>query len=159
MVTCPDCHSAKGSTGLDGQGKTVFQAISRAQMSATRRLVAMRRAGFSDNDISVIVPGDEAKHDPKIALDQAQTNNQTMDQGAGIVAWIVVGLVSGYLASLVINKTGEGTLRDIILGVIGGIVGGILFRAIGGHGVTGFNLGSILVAFIGAVVVLILYLQ
>jgi uncharacterized membrane protein YeaQ/YmgE (transglycosylase-associated protein family) len=82
-----------------------------------------------------------------------------MDQGAGIVAWIVVGLVSGYLASLVINKTGEGTLRDIILGVIGGIVGGILFRAIGGHGVTGFNLGSILVAFIGAVVVLILYLQ
>ena len=82
-----------------------------------------------------------------------------MDQGAGIVAWIVVGLVSGYLASLVINKTGEGTLRDIILGVIGGIVGGILFRAIGGHGVTGINLGSILVAFIGAVVVLILYLQ
>jgi len=87
----------------------------------------------------------------------AQPNDQAVDQGVGIIAWIVVGLIGGYLASRVVNKTGEGLLRDIILGVIGGIVGGIIFRALGGHGVTGFNLWSILVAFVGGVVVLLLY--
>lgn len=81
----------------------------------------------------------------------------TVNEGAGFVAWIVVGLIGGYLASRVINKTGEGMLRDIILGIAGGIIGGIIFRALGGHGVTGFNLWSILVAFVGAVVVLVLY--
>jgi uncharacterized membrane protein YeaQ/YmgE (transglycosylase-associated protein family) len=87
------------------------------------------------------------------------SSNQRLNGGsrATILAWIVVGLVSGYLASRVINKTGEGTLRDIILGIIEESGGGILFRAIGGQGVTRLNLGSILVAFIGAVVVLILY--
>jgi uncharacterized membrane protein YeaQ/YmgE (transglycosylase-associated protein family) len=48
-------------------------------------------------------------------------------------------------------------LRDILLGIVGGIVGGVVFRALGGHGVTGFNLWSILVAFIGGIVVLVLY--
>jgi uncharacterized membrane protein YeaQ/YmgE (transglycosylase-associated protein family) len=87
----------------------------------------------------------------------AQTDSSTIEQSAGVLSWILVGLLSGYLASRVVNKTGEGMLRDIILGIIGGIVGGVLFRALGGHGVTGFNFGSILVAFIGAVIVLIAY--
>jgi uncharacterized membrane protein YeaQ/YmgE (transglycosylase-associated protein family) len=86
----------------------------------------------------------------------AQANDRAVNNGAGVIAWIVVGLIGGYLASR-INKTGEGVLRDIILGIIGGIVGGILFRVLGGHGVTGFNLWSILVAFVGGVVVLFLY--
>jgi uncharacterized membrane protein YeaQ/YmgE (transglycosylase-associated protein family) len=77
--------------------------------------------------------------------------------GAGIIAWILVGLVGGFLASKVVNKTGEGMLRDILLGIVGGIVGGVVFRAFGGHGVTGFNLWSILVAFIGGIVILVLY--
>jgi uncharacterized membrane protein YeaQ/YmgE (transglycosylase-associated protein family) len=47
--------------------------------------------------------------------------------------------------------------RDILLGIVGGLVGGIIFRTFGGHGVTGFNFGSILVAFVGAVVVLVIY--
>jgi uncharacterized membrane protein YeaQ/YmgE (transglycosylase-associated protein family) len=76
---------------------------------------------------------------------------------AGWIAWILVGLVGGFLASRVINKSGEGFIRDIILGIIGGIIGGIIFRVLGGHGVTGFNLWSILVAFIGAVVLLVIY--
>jgi uncharacterized membrane protein YeaQ/YmgE (transglycosylase-associated protein family) len=87
----------------------------------------------------------------------AQTNQPTVIEGAGVIAWIIIGLIAGYLASRVVNKTGEGTVRDIILGIIGGIVGGILFRALGHPGVTGFNLWSILVAFLGAVVVLVLY--
>jgi uncharacterized membrane protein YeaQ/YmgE (transglycosylase-associated protein family) len=87
----------------------------------------------------------------------AQTSDQAVNEGAGALAWIVVGLIGGYLASRVVNKRGEGLLRDMFLGVIGGIVGGIIFRAVGHHGVTGFNLWSILVAFIGGVVVLLVY--
>jgi uncharacterized membrane protein YeaQ/YmgE (transglycosylase-associated protein family) len=87
----------------------------------------------------------------------AAANDATANEGAGFISWIVVGLVGGYLASRVINKTGEGLIRDIILGIIGGIIGGIIFRALGGHGVTGLNLWSILVAFVGAVVLLVVY--
>jgi uncharacterized membrane protein YeaQ/YmgE (transglycosylase-associated protein family) len=87
----------------------------------------------------------------------AQTNDQAVNEGAGVIAWILVGLIGGYLASRMVNKTGEGVVRDIILGIIGGIVGGVIFRVLGGHGVTGFNLWSILVAFIGSVVVLLIY--
>ena len=83
----------------------------------------------------------------------AQTNDQVVNEGAGVIAWILVGLIGGYLASRVVNKTGEGVFRDIILG----IVGGIIFRILGGHGVTGFNLWSILVAFVGGIVVLVIY--
>ncbi|GEM_PF-191379 len=86
----------------------------------------------------------------------AQTSNEAAE-GAGFVAWILVGLIGGYLASRVVNKRGEGMLRDIILGIIGGIIGGMIFRAFGGHGVTGFNLWSILVAFVGGVVLLLIY--
>ena|SRR6185437_7092229 len=78
-------------------------------------------------------------------------------EGAGIIAWIVVGLIGGFLASKMVNKTGEGMLRDILLGIVGGVIGGIIFRVFGGHGVTGFNLWSILVAFVGGVIVLLAY--
>ena len=88
----------------------------------------------------------------------AQTSDQVVvNEGAGVLAWILVGLIGGYLASRVVNKSGRGLLRDIFLGIIGGIVGGIMFRAVGHHGVTGFNLWSIFVAFIGGVGVLVLY--
>ncbi len=87
----------------------------------------------------------------------AQSSDQPVEEGAGILAWILVGLIGGFLASKVVNKTGQGMFRDILLGIVGGIVGGIVFRAFGGHGVTGFNLWSIVVAFIGAIVVLVLY--
>jgi len=87
----------------------------------------------------------------------AQSNDQAVNEGAGIIAWIIVGLIGGYLASRIVNKSGEGVLRDILLGIVGGIVGGIIFRILGGHGVTGFNLWSILVAFVGGVVVLLIY--
>ena len=73
------------------------------------------------------------------------------------VAWIVLGLVSGFIASKLVNKTGEGVLLDIVLGVVGAFVGGWLFTTFGASGVTGLNIYSMFVAVIGAVVVLVVY--
>ena len=87
----------------------------------------------------------------------AQGTERAAYESAGWVAWILVGLIGGFLASRVVNKTGEGMLRDILLGIVGGVIGGVIFRAFGAHGVTGFNLWSILVAFFGGVVVLVIY--
>ena len=75
----------------------------------------------------------------------------------GIISWIVVGLIAGFIGSKIVNKTGEGLIRDIILGIIGAFVGGWIFTAMGAAGVTGVNIYSIFVAVIGAVVVLVVY--
>jgi uncharacterized membrane protein YeaQ/YmgE (transglycosylase-associated protein family) len=74
-----------------------------------------------------------------------------------ILAWLVLGLISGFIASKLVNKTGEGILLDIILGIVGAVVGGWLFNAVGHTGVTGFNIYSMFVAVVGAVVVLVVY--
>jgi uncharacterized membrane protein YeaQ/YmgE (transglycosylase-associated protein family) len=73
------------------------------------------------------------------------------------IAWIVLGLVAGFIASKIVNKKGEGPVLDILLGVGGALVGGFLFRAVGMSGVTGLNLYSLLVAVLGAVVFLLVY--
>ena len=74
-----------------------------------------------------------------------------------IIGWIVLGLIAGFVASKIVNKTGEGVVLDIVLGIVGAIVGGWLFAQFGAAGVTGFNLYSMVVAVIGAVVVLVVY--
>ena len=74
-----------------------------------------------------------------------------------IIGWIVLGLIAGFIASKIVNKTGEGLILDIVLGIIGAVVGGWLFAQFGAAGVTGFNLYSMFVAVIGAVVVLVVY--
>jgi uncharacterized membrane protein YeaQ/YmgE (transglycosylase-associated protein family) len=74
-----------------------------------------------------------------------------------IIGWIVLGLIAGFIASKIVNKSGEGVLLDIVLGIVGAVVGGFLFAQFGAEGVTGFNLYSMFVAVIGAVVVLLLY--
>lgn len=71
-----------------------------------------------------------------------------------LIAWIILGLISGFIASKIVNRRGEGILLDIVLGVIGAIVGGFLFNLIGAMGVTGFNVWSMFVAVIGAVLLL-----
>src|SRR5512146_2676417 len=73
-----------------------------------------------------------------------------------IITWIVVGAIAGWLASLVVRGTGLGLGGDIVVGIIGGIIGGIILSLFGGAGVTGFNIWSIIVAFIGAVILLLL---
>lgn len=74
-----------------------------------------------------------------------------------IVAWIILGLISGFIASKIVNKRGEGILLDIVLGIAGALFGGWMFAAIGHSGVTGVNLYSIFVSVIGAIVVLAVY--
>jgi uncharacterized membrane protein YeaQ/YmgE (transglycosylase-associated protein family) len=74
-----------------------------------------------------------------------------------ILAWLVLGLIAGFIASKIVNHTGEGVILDIVLGIVGALVGGWLFNAFGHTGVTGLNLYSMLVAVVGAVVVLVLY--
>jgi uncharacterized membrane protein YeaQ/YmgE (transglycosylase-associated protein family) len=74
-----------------------------------------------------------------------------------ILAWIVLGLISGFIASKIVNKTGEGLLLDIVLGIVGAVVGGWLFSLFGHGGVSGLNIYSFIVAIIGAIVVLLVY--
>jgi uncharacterized membrane protein YeaQ/YmgE (transglycosylase-associated protein family) len=73
------------------------------------------------------------------------------------LAWIVLGLVAGYIGSKLVNRRGEGILLDILLGVVGAFAGGWLFRMFGATGVRGLDLYSLLVAVIGSVVLLVLY--
>jgi uncharacterized membrane protein YeaQ/YmgE (transglycosylase-associated protein family) len=74
-----------------------------------------------------------------------------------ILAWLVLGLISGFIASKLVNKSGEGVILDIVLGIVGAVVGGWLFNTMGHSGVTGLNIYSMVVAVIGAVVVLVVY--
>jgi len=73
------------------------------------------------------------------------------------LTWIILGLVAGFIGSKIVNKKGEGLILDIILGIVGAIVGGWLFNKFGASGVTGLNLYSLLVAVVGAVVLLLVY--
>lgn len=74
-----------------------------------------------------------------------------------LLAWLILGLIAGFIASKIINKRGAGMSMDIVLGVIGAILGGMLFNSIGAIGITGFNLWSMFVAVIGAVTLLLIY--
>ena len=74
-----------------------------------------------------------------------------------IIGWIVLGLIAGFIASKIVNKEGQGLIIDIVLGVVGAVIGGFLFNQFGAAGVTGFNIYSMFVAVVGAVVVLVLY--
>ncbi len=72
-----------------------------------------------------------------------------------IIAWIVLGLLAGFIASKVVDHSGQGTIIDVVLGIVGAIVGGFLFTTFGSAGVTGFNIWSLVVATLGAIVVLV----
>jgi uncharacterized membrane protein YeaQ/YmgE (transglycosylase-associated protein family) len=74
-----------------------------------------------------------------------------------ILAWLVLGLVAGFIASKLVNRTGSGIIMDLFLGVIGAFVGGFLFTRFGAAGVSGLNLYSFMVATLGAVVVLVIF--
>jgi uncharacterized membrane protein YeaQ/YmgE (transglycosylase-associated protein family) len=74
-----------------------------------------------------------------------------------LLAWIILGLVAGFIGSKIINKSGEGLFLDIVLGIIGAVVGGWVFNFFGAAGVTGLNIYSLLVAVIGAILVLVIY--
>ena len=78
----------------------------------------------------------------------------------GIISWIILGLIAGALAKLILpGKQGGGIIVTMILGIIGALLGGFIFSLLGiGGGVTGaFNIGSIITAVIGAIIVLVIY--
>jgi uncharacterized membrane protein YeaQ/YmgE (transglycosylase-associated protein family) len=79
------------------------------------------------------------------------------DATMSILGWLVLGLIAGFIASKIINGSGEGLIVDIALGIVGAIVGGYLFNFFGHVGVTGLNLYSMVVAVVGSVVVLWIY--
>ncbi len=74
-----------------------------------------------------------------------------------ILGWIILGLIAGFIGSKIVNKSGEGLILDIVLGIVGAIVGGYLFSVLGAAPVTGFNLYSMFVAIVGAIIVLVAY--
>lgn len=76
----------------------------------------------------------------------------------GIITWVVVGGLAGWVASMITKTDAEqGLLGNIVAGIIGGVVGGFLVGLLGGEGFTGFNIWSFLVALLGAVVVLFVW--
>lgn len=74
----------------------------------------------------------------------------------GILSWIVVGLIAGWLAGELMRGSGFGVLGDIIIGIVGALLGGFLATALFGvpDPLNGINVGSILVAFLGSVVLI-----
>jgi uncharacterized membrane protein YeaQ/YmgE (transglycosylase-associated protein family) len=86
-------------------------------------------------------------------------NEPTVDDGnmsMGVIAWLVCGLIAGFLASKIVNKRGEGVLMDIVLGLVGSFVGGFIIHLMGFHR-NGSLVVSIIVATLGAVLVLVVY--
>ena len=75
----------------------------------------------------------------------------------GIIAWVILGLLAGWIASKMVYGSGSGLVMNLVLGVVGAFVGGLLVGLLGGTGVTGFNIWSLIVAVLGAVVVLWIY--
>jgi uncharacterized membrane protein YeaQ/YmgE (transglycosylase-associated protein family) len=73
------------------------------------------------------------------------------------LAWIVLGLIAGFIGSKIVNRKGEGIVLDVLLGIVGAIIGGWLFHAFGAAGVNGLNLYSLFVAVLGSVVLLVVY--
>ena len=74
-----------------------------------------------------------------------------------VLAWIILGLIAGFIASKIVSGSGQGILIDIVLGIVGAVVGGYLFTALGATGITGFNLYSMFVAVVGAGILLWAY--
>src|SRR3954469_11767714 len=98
------------------------------------------------------------------ALARQAISSQVLPRGSrrreyimSIIGWIVLGLIAGFIASKIVNSEGQGLLLDIILGIVGAVVGGFLFNQLGAAGVTGFNIYSMFVAVVGAIVVLVIY--
>lgn len=73
------------------------------------------------------------------------------------LGWIILGLIAGWIAGKIVNKEGSGFFLDIVLGIVGAFVGGFIFSTMGASHVTGLNIYSMIVAIVGAVVVLVVY--
>jgi len=75
----------------------------------------------------------------------------------GIISWIILGLIAGFLGSMIVGREGQGFWLDIALGIVGALVGGFIFDLFGASGVTGLNIYSMIVAIVGSIAVLLIY--
>jgi uncharacterized membrane protein YeaQ/YmgE (transglycosylase-associated protein family) len=75
----------------------------------------------------------------------------------GIISWIILGLIAGFIGSKIVDQRGQGFWLNIVLGIVGALIGGFLFDLFGAGGVTGLNLYSLVVAIVGSIVVLLIY--
>ena len=91
-------------------------------------------------------------------LSASETITINSGSGMNIISCLVLGLVAGFIASKLVNKSGEGIVVDIVLGIVGAVIGGWIVRTLGiGGGVSGLNIPSLVVAVLGAVVLLVVY--
>jgi uncharacterized membrane protein YeaQ/YmgE (transglycosylase-associated protein family) len=79
------------------------------------------------------------------------------EERVGIISWIILGLIAGFIGSKIVDKQGQGFWLNIALGIIGALVGGFLFDLFGAKGITGLNIWSMIVAVVGSIVVLLVY--
>jgi uncharacterized membrane protein YeaQ/YmgE (transglycosylase-associated protein family) len=105
----------------------------------------------------ILRPWRRVRQEQKGERPRSECGLQNEEDVMSVLSWIILGLISGFLASKIVNKTGEGIVLDIVLGIVGAVVGGWLFQEFGHMGVTGLNLYSVLVSVAGAIVVLVLY--
>jgi uncharacterized membrane protein YeaQ/YmgE (transglycosylase-associated protein family) len=110
-----------------------------------------QRLGFKNARTISIETNLELDHEGFLPLGDERRLNVTL------VGWIVFGLITGFVASRVVNQRGQGCVLNVVLGIVGACVGGFIFTNIGGAGITGFNVYSMFVAIVGASVVLIVY--
>jgi uncharacterized membrane protein YeaQ/YmgE (transglycosylase-associated protein family) len=75
----------------------------------------------------------------------------------GIISWIILGLIAGFVGSKIVDRQGQGFWLDVALGIVGALVGGFLFDLFGASGITGLNIYSMIVAIAGSVVALLIY--
>jgi uncharacterized membrane protein YeaQ/YmgE (transglycosylase-associated protein family) len=75
----------------------------------------------------------------------------------GIISWIILGLIAGFIGSKIVDSEGQGFWLNIALGIVGALVGGFVFGLFGVSGVTGLNVWSMIVAIAGSIVVLLIY--
>ena len=74
-----------------------------------------------------------------------------------VIGWLLLGLVAGFVGNKLYGGTGQGLVLDIVLGIVGAVVGGVVFSFFGAGGITGFNIWSLIVAIVGALLVLYIY--
>ena len=75
----------------------------------------------------------------------------------GIISWIILGLIAGFIGSMIVGREGQGFWLDIALGIVGALVGGFIFNLFGASGVNGLNIYSMIIAVVGSIVVLLVY--
>ena len=93
-------------------------------------------------------------------LGEGELSTNSSAQGVthmGIISWIILGLIAGFIGSKIVDRQGQGFWLDIALGIVGALVGGFLFDFFGATGVTGLNIWSMIVAIVGSIVVLLIY--